>query len=334
MLNMTEFKKEFIESCRKELRASGASCYEIEERNVNKAQRGELNGLLFLRPGSICAPTLYVEDFYDMYRRGTSVKKLSRQAVRSVISSRVEADLIEEYSSSKGPCPFEGNLNARLISKRRNRKLLNTVPYRDLGCGLVLIADWVSREYRAIITNELLDQTGLTRDQLFSDALKSMSEREPAVLSRLSDAVMNMHEDTPCHNLLDYPASGTSAGPKSHKPGQNTAESWDTGSSALILTNSSMLWGAASLFYPGVTDKIHALINDDFYIIPSSVHELIIIAAKDADPNALTALLRSANREVVAESDILDDDLYICRDGQVSRVSYGGVIPLTGHPVC
>lgn len=319
MLNMTDFKKEFINSCRKELCASGASCYRIEERNVSKAQRGELNGLLFLRPGSYCAPTLYVEDFYDMYRRGTPVNKLSRKAVHSVINSRPAADMIEEYSNHKSPCPFEGNLNARLISKRRNRKLLKTVPYRDLKCGLVLIADWVYGDFRAVITNELLVQTGLTRDQLFSDALKSMSEREPAMLSRLSDAVLNMHADTPSYNLLDFSADELRPEPELQPDAEADADLDDT---ALLLTNSSMLWGAAALFYPGVTDKIHSLIKDDFYIIPSSVHELIIVAAKDADPDALTALLRSANKEVVAEGDILDDNIYICRDGRVSRVSY------------
>jgi len=214
-------------------------------------------------------------------------------------------------------------------SASANRKLLKTIPYRDLGCGLVLTADWVYGDFRAMITNELLEQTGLTRKQLFDDALKSMSEREPAVLFRLSDAVLNMPGHG--HNLLEDP--GESDIPVSEHGPESRADMSDADNAPLVLSNSSMYRGAAALFYPGVIEKIHAVLNDDYYIIPSSIHELIIVSSADSDPEALTVMLRSANKEVVAEDDVLDDDIYICRSGRISRASYGGVIPDTRHPV-
>ena len=58
------------------------------------------------------------------------------------------------------------------------------------------------------------------------------------------------------------------------------------------------------------------------------------MAVEDQDPQQLADLVRSANREVVAENEILSDDLYICKSGKLCRVSYGGVIPACGCNVC
>ena len=80
--------------------------------------------------------------------------------------------------------------------------------------------------------------------------------------------------------------------------------------------------------------RIHELLGGDFYVLPSSVHELILIAVDDQDPQQLADLVRSANRSVVRDNEILANDLYICESGELHRVSFGGVIPQCGDYVC
>ena len=72
----------------------------------------------------------------------------------------------------------------------------------------------------------------------------------------------------------------------------------------------------------------------DFYVLPSSVHEFILIAVEDQDPQQLADLVRSANRSVVKDSEVLSDDLYICESGILNRVSFGGLIPECSAHVC
>ena len=91
---------------------------------------------------------------------------------------------------------------------------------------------------------------------------------------------------------------------------------------------------AGALFYPGVINRIHELLGGDFYVLPSSVHELILIAVDDQDPQQLADLVRSANRSVVRHNEILANDLFICESGKLCRVSFGGVIPDCGDYVC
>lgn len=314
MLDLMCFKEEFVSQCRKTLCESGPFDMEIEERMVNKAQRGALNGLLFRKEGLECAPTFYVEDFYNAYKEGSSIADLSNEAVETAVSSLDIAGLLARKSLDMIGDPSK--LRVRLLNKCINKEYLKGVPCRELGCGFVYITEIGRGEYRAVITEDLMKEYEMSEDELFDTAISNTEEIFPPVLHDLGESVMcGPHE---CTNLLDKDAGPLPAGAG---PG-------------FVLTNSSFFWGAGALFYPGVIEHIHELLGDDFYVLPSSVHELIIIGAADQDPAVLADLVRSANRSVVNENEILADDLYICESGELSRVSYGGVIPSSRKNVC
>ena len=314
MLDLMSFKEEFVSQCRKTLSESGPVDIKIEERKINKAQRGELNGLLFIKDGLDCAPTFYVEDFFTAYKDGGSIAALSHEAIESAVCSMDLAGLLAQKSFDMLGDP--NNLRVRMINKGRNKKYLTGKPYRDLGCGFVYIAEIGHDEYGAVITNDLLKDYKMSRKKFFNIAIQNTVESFPPVLHELGESVISRSEE--CENLLERPAGRAPAGAG---PG-------------FVLTNSRFFWGAGALFYPGVIDRIHELLGCDFYVLPSSVHELIILAVDDQDPQLLVDMVRSANRSVVDENEILADDLYICESGELHRVSYGGVIPLCEENIC
>ena len=156
----------------------------------------------------------------------------------------------------------------------------------------------------------------MDRETLFYTALQNTMKKFPAVFYDLKDSVLISHKD--CLNLLK---SKSKRAPAGAGPG-------------FVLTNSKLYWGAGALFYPGVIERIHELLDGDFYVLPSSVHELIIMPVEDQDPEMLAGMIRSANRSVVEPGEILADDLYICESGRLRRVSYGGEIPDDPDCVC
>ena len=314
MLDLMGFKKEFVSQCRSALCESGPVDMKIEECIVNKAQRGALNGILFRKEGLDCAPTFYAEDFYSAYRSGTPIADLSHEIIETAVRSMDLAGLLAQRSFDM--LGDTDNLRVRMLNRSRNREYLKGIPCRDISCGFVYIAEIGRGEYGAVITDDLIKEYNMSEDEFFDTAIKNTIESYPAVLHDLGDSVMSGSED--CENLLDLPAGKA---PASAGPG-------------FVLTNSRFFWGAGALFYPGVIDRIHELLAGDFYVLPSSVHELIIIAADDQDPQQLVDLIHTANRTVVKESDILSDDLYICESGELRRISYGGVIPACSDLVC
>ena len=314
MLDLMGFKKEFVSLCRSALCESGPADMEIEERKVSKAQRGMLNGLLFKKEGLDCAPTFYVEDFYIAYKSGTPITELSHQAVETAVRSFDTAELLAHDSFDM--TGNAENLRVRMLNKGRNKEYLKGIPFRELGCGFLFIAEIGHGEYGAVITDALMKDFEMTVDELFDEAIENTMQNYPAVLQDLGESVM---QDTgKCENLLEKPHVKVPAGAG---PG-------------FVLTNSRFFWGAGALFYPGMIDRIHALLGDSFYVLPSSVHELILIKDEDQDPRQLADLVRSANRSVVRDNEILADDLYICKSGKLHRVSYGGVIPPESGNVC
>jgi hypothetical protein len=93
-----------------------------------------------------------------------------------------------------------------------------------------------------------------------------------------------------------------------------------------VLSNRETYWGAAALFYPGVMDRVHYMLGD-FYVIPSSVHELLLLkVTADADPNNIAEMIWSANRSVVDEEEVLSDDLYICDSDKLRIAVRGGSV--------
>lgn len=313
MLDLIGFKEEFVSQCRSTLCESGEDDMKIEERKVNKAQRGVLNGVLFRKEGLECAPTFYIEDFYKAYRDGTSITDLSHEAVDTAIRSMGMAGFLARDSFEMLGDP--GKLRVRMLNRGRNKEYLKGIPCLELGCGFVFIAEIGSGEYGAVITDALLKEYEMTVDELFDTAISNTAERFPAVLQDLGESVIS--DPGECRNLLDPETETAPAG----------------AGPAFVLTNSRFFWGAGALFYPGVISRISKLLGD-FYVLPSSVHEFILIAVEDQDPQQLADLVRSANRSVVKDSEVLSDDLYICESGRLNRVSFGGVIPECSAHVC
>ena len=78
-----------------------------------------------------------------------------------------------------------------------------------------------------------------------------------------------------------------------------------------VLSCRDARYGASALFYPGVLHSIALGLLDDLYIIPSSVHELILLRAEDVkDADALRTMIRDINRSEVDPSEVLSNSLY------------------------
>ena len=307
MLSLKEFTEELITDCKTVLRAEPGDQIEIEKGTVTKPQKGALTGLRFIKPGSRVAPTLYAEDMYERYTQGYPIDSIAREAVESIMKSfDIPLPLPEDEFDLKD---MTADIRPRLISKERNPIIAEMAPHMEVCEGLMLIADVVRGDFRAMITNELIKDSGIADDELFDIALGNIPDDE-AVMFGLSDMIY------------------ATAGERTELLGSDTDSSAIDDFEVFILSNREMFWGAAALLYPGVMDKLHKMLGD-FYVIPSSVHELLLLPiTADADPKNISQMIWSANRSVVNEEEVLSDDLYIY-DSDKLRIAVPGS-PATG----
>lgn len=145
-------------------------------------------------------------------------------------------------------------------------------------------------EYRAIINNGLLMTMGCSKQTLFNKALSNMEQKKPLLVD-MADA-FGLSND----NLFDSTALDPS--------------------SIYLLTNQNRILGSAQIVLKEVRSRIASLIGGAFYIIPSSLHELLIIPEKmGLTKESLERMLHDANSSVLQPEDILSDKVFIV-DGE------------------
>jgi hypothetical protein len=288
--------KEFTDKMKAEIRDYLPDVYKdaiIDDIEVVKMNDQKLHGLTIRMPESNAAPTLYVDGMYQAYRDGADIGYLA-------------AEMANTYSQSMdAPKPPEinlryedirDNLTVRLLEKKRNREFLSNMPYVDVGNGLAVIADVNMGEtrggdWRIAVNNSVLEQMGEDKETLFADAMKNSATVDPPTLVDMSSALFSPERI----NLLD----------------RNEPVAPEDIGSIYVLTNASGSLGAAALFYPDVKEKTGEILGSDYYILPSSIHEVILVPdAAGIDKKELCDMVKQANRTVVEPQDILSDNVY------------------------
>ena len=79
-----------------------------------------------------------------------------------------------------------------------------------------------------------------------------------------------------------------------------------------ILTNQKEVDGAFYFMSPEVVGAIAEALEDDLYILPSSINEVLLVRASELEDGVdkLKEMVRDANETVVAEKDILSYNVY------------------------
>lgn len=82
------------------------------------------------------------------------------------------------------------------------------------------------------------------------------------------------------------------------------------GEELCVISNLEGFFGSAAVLYRGMLKDIAERFQDNLYIIPSSVHEMISLPASILPAEKIRETIRDANRNVVSAEEVLSDQLY------------------------
>ena len=78
-----------------------------------------------------------------------------------------------------------------------------------------------------------------------------------------------------------------------------------------VATTDDRSRGAAVIAYPGLLEEAVRIMGGSYYVLPSSIHEVLLLSAKtDFDYLGLEELVRDVNSSFVAEKERLSDHVY------------------------
>lgn len=282
-------REAFYGSLREELLVRCPVGMEISFQTITRNNDVRLHGCLLRRNESHIAPTLYMENFYDLYKDGLSVGETADAMLRICVNS---LDDVREFDFA--PEDWESvrkMIGMKVLGYERNPELLQRVPYiryEDLAVVFIFVLKEAGITGGvAVITSELSELWGISAEELFAQARQSA----PVLLEPVVSNIRNMIGDCPeeVEEIIDDP--------------ENAVDMY-------ILTNKSQTYGASALFYPGLLEKITDYLGGGFYILPSSVHEVILIPEAAGEPDALRRMVQEVNRCEVPEDMILSDNVY------------------------
>lgn len=294
-MNYEEFKECVKERIMEYVTEGGEVCINHVLKNNGK----ELDGLVIVEKGSNIAPTIYLESYYRQYEDGKSIQEIARDIISVHEQHRtglnINPEMFNDYTN------ISSSIVYKVINYDKNRKLLETVPHRKiLDLAVVyycLIEQRDGVNATALIHNEHIRMWNITAETLHEDAVRNTPRLLEGMIRPMGDILRDMiklsdmesEEKDETERLCDAAAPGE----------------------MYVLTNSSKINGAACIFYDKLLEEFAKRMNCDLYILPSSIHEVIILPKhEEYDKSMLINMVREVNSEGVSADEILSDNVY------------------------
>lgn len=286
-MNYEEFKMQILDR----VRAEFGSDTEVSLKPVRKNNGVVLDGLTIMPEGACIAPTIYINQYYRRYKEGLSVDAVVRIILKEnehySINIPIDVDSFLKFDNLKEQIRF------RLVNYAMNEEFLKDKPHvKVLDLAKVYyyeVQDSLLPSAYCTISCEDLERWGISEQELDGIADANMRLHEPPV-------VYSMRE------MLEMLSEGM----------HDTRNVREPAVPMFILTNRSRFFGASSILQEHAFKKFEGLLDGDLFVLPSSVHEVIVTPAEGGFTGyELERMVSDINGECVPGYEVLSDRVYL-----------------------
>ncbi len=280
--------QDFLTSIRTRLSLHLGKDVTLHIQQIAKNNGIRYDGLIIIRPGINISPTIYLLPYYHRYLEGVSLEDICEDIVKAyrnnVPEGNFDTSLFTDFSKAKG------RIVMRLVNYKKNEELLKNIPFfRFLDLAVVfyclLFAD-EKQQASILIYNHHLDYWDVDAHTLYTYALENTPRLFPHHLEDIS-TVMPKPALCPCD------------------------ESVSAESPMYVLTNTYRTNGATVILYDQLLRQLADSLGSDLVILPSSIHEVLLIPA-DSDVNLAPfhSIVREVNETQLADDEVLSEHAY------------------------
>lgn len=300
---------QFLISIKNSVKKRMGGGYFVEINHVTKNNSIELDGLIILKNGEIITPNIYLNSYYESYLDGECIEDILDEIIKiyedTMDEGEQEALCIQyEFSEMKSSIVF------RLVNYNKNTKLLNEIPhihFLDLAITFhCLVKDNEDGIGTIRITNEHIEHWNTTLEELTELARINTPNLLPASIRSMNDVIIDI-----LNKEMEIQDLENCNNDKNEIENMLDQMKQDTALDMYVLSNTKGINGASCLLYPEVVKELADELDTDFYILPSSIHEMILVKDNgQVDKNALREMVLDVNYTQVAEEEILSDSIY------------------------
>lgn len=281
-MNITSFTNQVVLLLQEQLGKN----YHVFSRRVTKNNGVTLTGIVARRENINSFPTIYIDDYYkeDMSEEElqTTVSKMADRLRQADLKRPVDLSDFTDFSKAKRKLSF------KLINTEKNRKLLGDIPNRpffNLSIVYFYLIENAPFQGKAtvLIRKSHMDIWNVTEEELYEAAYLNAPQLLPPRIENMNEALDGI-----------FPA-----------------ELFEDMIPMYVLTNEQKLFGAACILYQDQLKSFAEKKNADLYVLPSSVHETILIPRiPNLNQEAFLDIVSEINQSQVEEEEVLADSVF------------------------
>lgn len=273
--------------------------YQPDIQKIVKNNDLQLDSLVIYSEDVKISPNFYLQEYYQRYLNGEDTEELIAEILL----------LYQKTKQEMGHFQMDLSLDAcrekiiyRLISGEKNSKRLENVPFIPFldmvitfhvllmededGIGSILVRDELQRQW-GIDTKQLFQLAQENTMRLFPKRICSMEQMLQELIAKtgqMQEMLVEYFSD--CQETEGY------------------IDPW-------VVTNEKGINGAAVILYPGCLEELAKRCNGDYYILPSSIHECLVMSAcYSVSDQRLEKMVQEVNENCVLPDEVLSDHAY------------------------
>lgn len=267
--------------------------------NISKLNGVSKEGLIITAEHSMITPIVYLEPFYEKYSSGEVLDEILLEIAKEFRAAlHSYKDTITHFAS---PFDFEKIRNRiipKLINAAANKELLTNLPHRKIADLAVIYQIYYTMDNgigsTLEITQQLLDIYHLTIDELHQLAVRNMEN------------IFEMKFIGLMQQLTESFALSTNQDPMKFTEVRNPVDE-----PIKVLCLSEYSDGASAVLSEKIMNTVIERMGKDFYILPSSLMEVLIIPNDILEVSEMKEIVRTVNIEAVKKEDFLSDEIYL-----------------------
>ncbi|MGN1156158.1 MAG: DUF5688 family protein [Agathobacter sp.] len=285
-MQFNEFCAQVCDEIGAVLKRYGIDVNTVDVQKVMKNNGVSLTALMITQAERNIVPTIYMEPFYEKYSNGMLYSDVMEEIAKLYSSSLPDQDF--NVSSIADFDKIKGRIIYSLINYEKNVEFLKTVPHErieDLAIIYkILMPQGEPYGDMATITihNNLFSLYDVSVEELHEIAADNMKGILPGNIQHISEI------------LGDF------------------ALPWPEEPTMYIVSNVKQTFGAGSILEPEIMDALSEKLGNTYYVIPSSVHEVIVVPdTEEYSPDFFANMISEVNESQLEDVEVLGTKPYV-----------------------
>lgn len=269
---------------------------------VQKVNQSRI-GMTIKTDENTVSPMIYLEECYNEFKKGKELFDIAKDIIQILKNSSLNVDSL--HSKLMDYEWIKKRLRVKVINQKRNESLLKGVPHEkqlDLALVSYVVLDEDSK-MTSLVLDSMVAMWNINPVELLEQAKQNTKVSNSVSIQKMNDFILDMilqsngcqDEDIIEQELQEMLTMQL-----------QEQEQMDL----YIVTNHTKCNGAYVMFQKEVLSQLAGQLGSGLYILPSSVHEILVVSCNGVTAKDLRNMVQDVNQTTVSAEEYLSDSVY------------------------